>query len=153
DHVKGLLGVPDVQVTAICDVNSKVIDKSMKAVEDKEGKKPAYFQDFRKLCEDKTVDAVTIATCNHTHSLLAIWALQAGKHVYVEKPVSHNVWEGRKVVEAARKYQKICQAGTQSRSMKGFQEAIKYLHAGKLGKIKVARGLCYNPRPSIGHRA
>ena len=152
EHVKGLLALADVQVTAICDANSKVIDKSMKAVEDKEGKKPAYFQDFRKLCEDKTVDAVTIATCNHTHSLLAIWALQAGKHVYVEKPVSHNVWEGRKVVEAARKYEKICQAGTQSRSMKGFQEAIQFVRDGKLGKIKLARGLCYNPRPSIGHK-
>jgi len=152
DHVRGILNLKDVQIAAICDVNRNVVDKTMKAVEDQEGRKPAYFQDFRKVCEDKTIDAVTIATCNHTHSLLAVWALQAGKHVYVEKPVSHNVWEGRKVVEAARKYRKICQAGTQSRSYKGFQEAIQYLRDGKLGKIKLARGLCYNPRPSIGHR-
>jgi len=151
EHVKGLLAQKNLEIAAICDVNQNIVDKAMKAVEEKQGKRPAYHQDFRKLIEDKSIDAVTIATSNHTHALLAIWALQAGKHVYVEKPVSHNLWEGRKVVEAARKYGKICQAGTQSRSYKGFQEAIKFLQDGKLGKIKVARGLCYNPRPSIGH--
>jgi len=152
EHVKGLLNLKDVEIAAICDVNPNIIDKAMKAVGDKQGKKPDFHQDFRKMLEDKSIDAVTIATCNHTHSLLAIWAMQAGKSVYVEKPVSHNLWEGRKVVEASRKLKKVCQAGTQSRSYRGFQEAIKFLHDGKLGKIKVARGLCYNPRPSIGHR-
>jgi predicted dehydrogenase len=152
DHVKGLLALKDVEIAAICDVNQNIIGKAMKAVEDKQGKKPAYHQDFRKLIEDKSIDAVTIATSNHTHALLAIWALQAGKHVYVEKPVSHNVWEGRKIVEAARKYNRLCQTGTQSRSYKGFQEAIQFLREGKLGKIKLARGLCYNPRLSIGHK-
>ena len=152
EHVTQLLALKDVEVAAICDVNSNVIGKAMKAVEAKEGKAPAYHQDFRKLIEDKSIDAVTIATSNHTHALLAIWAMQAGKHVYVEKPVSHNIWEGRKIVEAARKYNRICQTGTQSRSYKGFQEAVKFLQEGKLGKIKVARGLCYNPRPSIGHQ-
>jgi predicted dehydrogenase len=151
DHVKGLLALKDVEVAAICDVNSNIIDKAMKAVEQKQGKKPAYHQDFRKLVEDKSIDAVTIATSNHTHALLAIWGMQAGKHIYVEKPVSHNVWEGRKIVEAAKKYNRICQTGTQSRSHKGFQEAIQFLKEGKLGKLKLARGLCYNPRPSIGH--
>jgi len=151
DHLKGLLALQDVEVAAICDVNQNIIDKGMKAVEQKQGKKPAYHQDFRKLIEDKSIDAVTIATSNHTHALLAIWALQAGKHVYVEKPVSHNLWEGRKIVEAARKYNRICQTGTQSRSYQGFREAVKFLQEGKLGKVKLARGLCYNPRPSIGH--
>jgi predicted dehydrogenase len=151
DHVKGLLALKDVEIVAICDVNSNILDKAMKAVEQKQGKKPAYHQDFRKLIEDKSIDAVTIATSNHTHALLAIWGMQAGKHIYVEKPVSHNVWEGRKIVQAAGKYNRICQTGTQSRSMKGFQEAIQFLKDGKLGKIKLARGLCYNPRPSIGH--
>ena len=150
DHVKALLALPNVEIAAICDVNQNIIGKAMKAVEDKQGKKPDYHQDFRKLIEDKSIDAVTIATSNHTHALLAIWALQAGKHVYVEKPVSHNIWEGRKIVDAAKKYSRICQTGTQSRSMKGFQEAVEFLKAGKLGKIKLARGLCYNPRPSIG---
>jgi predicted dehydrogenase len=152
EHLKELLAQKDVQIAAICDVNQNVIEKPMKTVEEKQGKRPEFYQDFRKMLEDKSIDAVTIATCNHTHALLAIWAMQAGKHVYVEKPVSHNIWEGRKVVQAARKLKKVCQAGTQSRSYQGFQEAIKFLQAGKLGKIKVARGLCYNPRPSIGHR-
>jgi predicted dehydrogenase len=151
DHVNALLALKNVEIVAICDVNQNIIGKAMKAIEDKQGKKPVYHQDFRKLIEDKSLDAVTIATSNHTHALLAIWGLQAGKHVYVEKPVSHNIWEGRKIVEAARKYNKICQTGTQSRSYKGFQEAIKFLQEGKLGKVKVARALCYNPRPSIGH--
>jgi predicted dehydrogenase len=151
EHVKALLALKGVEIAAICDVNENIIAKAMKAVEEKQGKKPAYFQDFRKLVEDKSIDAVTIATSNHTHALLAIWGLQAGKHVYVEKPVSHNIWEGRKIVQAARKYNRICQTGTQSRSFKGFQEAVKFLQEGKLGKVKFARGLCYNPRPSIGH--
>src|SRR4051812_11536420 len=151
-HVDALLALKNVEIAAICDVNQNVIAKAMKAIEDKQGKKPVYHQDFRKLIEDKSIDAVTIATSNHTHALLSIWAMQAGKHVYVEKPVSHNIWEGRKIVEAARKYQKICQTGTQSRSYKGFQEAVKFLQEGKLGRIKIARGLCYNPRPSIGHQ-
>jgi predicted dehydrogenase len=151
DHVNALLALKNVEIAAICDVNQNIIGKAMKAIEDKQGKKPVYHQDFRKLVEDKSIDAVTIATSNHTHALLAIWGLQAGKHVYVEKPVSHNISEGRRIVEAARKYNKICQTGTQSRSYKGFQEAIKFLQEGKLGKVKVARALCYNPRPSIGH--
>src|SRR5579859_1791593 len=100
--------------------------------------------------EDKTIDIVSIATPNHWHALAAIWALQNGKDVYVEKPVSHNVSEGRRIVEAARKYNKICQAGTQSRSGTGLREAMKYLHDGKMGKVTVARGLCYKPRKSIG---
>ncbi|RPH43302.1 MAG: gfo/Idh/MocA family oxidoreductase [Planctomycetota bacterium] len=150
DHLKALLALKGVEIAAICDVNENIIGKAMKAVEDKQGKKPVFYQDFRKLVEDKSIDAVTIATSNHTHALLAIWGLQAGKHVYVEKPVSHNVWEGRKIVEAARKYNKIFQTGTQSRSFKGFRESFKFLQEGKLGKIQYARGLCYNPRPSIG---
>ncbi|HEV3027709.1 MAG TPA: Gfo/Idh/MocA family oxidoreductase, partial [Planctomycetota bacterium] len=142
EHVKALLALNNVEIAAICDVNENIIGKAMKAIEEKQGKKPAYHQDFRKLVEDKSLDAVSIATSNHTHALLAIWGLQAGKHVYVEKPVSHTIWEGRKIVEAARKYGRICQTGTQSRSYKGFQEAIQFLQEGKLGKVKVARGLC-----------
>src|SRR5258706_9496482 len=150
-HVEGLLAQKNLEIAAICDVNANVVDKAMKLIESKQGKKPVFVQDYRKLIEDKSLDAVSIATSNHTHALLAIWGMQAGKHVYVEKPVSHTIWEGRKIVEAARKYGRICQTGTQSRSYKGFQEAIKFLQEGKLGKIKVARGLCYNPRPTLGH--
>ncbi|SVD53484.1 uncharacterized protein METZ01_LOCUS406338, partial [marine metagenome] len=108
------------------------------------------YTDIRQMLENKDLDVVTIATPNHWHSLAAIWAIQAGKDVYVEKPVSHNVWEGRQLVNAARKYKKIVQTGTQSRSSKCLQDAVKWVQAGNLGKIKVSRGLCYKRRPSIG---
>ena len=137
-------------VTTICDADSGVIGKAMKAVEDKQGKAPKFEQDLRKLVEDKSIDIISIATPNHWHALAAIWALQNGKDVYVEKPVSHNVSEGRRIVDVARKTNRICQAGTQSRSSTGLKEAMAFLHEGKLGKIKVARGLCYKPRGSIG---
>jgi predicted dehydrogenase len=142
----------DVQVVALVDVDENVIEPAMKTVERKGvgNKRPQHYKDIRKMLEDKSIDAVTIATTNHTHSLYAIWAMQAGKHVYVEKPVSHNLWEGRKVVEAARKYNKCCQHGTQSRTNKGMRDAIAFLHAGKLGKVTLARGLCYKSRKSIG---
>ena len=105
------------------------------------------------MFDDKSVDIVSTATPNHWHACVAIWAIQAGKDVYVEKPVSHNVSEGRRIVEAARKYNKICQTGTQCRSMPGTIEAIEYVHAGKIGQLKVARGLCYKPRDRSGPRA
>jgi predicted dehydrogenase len=152
NHVDEYLRFNDVRIAAIVDVDEAVTDGVMKAIEKKQGQKPAYFKDGRKMLEDKTIDAVSIATCNHTHSLWAIWAMQAGKNVYVEKPCSHNIFEGRKVVEAARKYNKICQHGTQSRSSKGLKEAMAFLHAGKLGKVKIARGLCYKKRGSIGKK-
>ena len=93
---------------------------------------------------------MVIATPNHWHSLMTIWACQAGKDVYVEKPLSHNVWEGRKAVEAAQKYHRIVQAGSQSRSSGKLQEAAAYIREGQLGKVRWARGLCYKARPSIG---
>jgi predicted dehydrogenase len=102
------------------------------------------------MLEDKSVDFVSIATPNHWHSLAAIWAMQAGKDVYVEKPVSHNVSEGRRDVQVAEKHKRICQAGTQSRSTAGLHEAFKYIRDGKLGEVKLAHALCYKRRPSIG---
>src|SRR5207247_5943878 len=107
------------------------------------------YTDIRKLLDNKDIDAISTATPNHWHALISIWACQAGKDVYVEKPVSHNVWEGRKIVEAARKYGRIVQTGTQSRSSNGIKEAIEWVRAGNLGKIKIARGLCDKRRPSI----
>ncbi|MBN1765827.1 MAG: Gfo/Idh/MocA family oxidoreductase, partial [Sedimentisphaerales bacterium] len=108
------------------------------------------YRDVRKLLEDKNIDAISIATPNHWHALISIWACQAGKDVFVEKPVSHNVWEGRKIVEAARKYDRMVQTGTHKRSDIGLLEAFPYLQEGNLGKIKVAYGLCYKRRKSIG---
>ncbi len=122
----------------------------MKAVESRQGKAPKFEQDLRKVVEDPNIDIVSIATPNHWHALSAIWAIQNGKHVYVEKPVSHNVSEGRRIVEAARKHKKLVQAGTQIRSMSGIRQAIQFIHDGKLGKVKVARGLCYKRRGSSG---
>ena len=110
------------------------------------------MQDIRRLLDDKSIDAISIATPNHWHALATIWACQAGKDVYVEKPVSHNVSEGRRMVEAARKYERIVQTGTQCRSHKGIQDAIAFLRSGKLGQIYMAKGLCYKPRGSIGHK-
>ncbi len=137
-------------ITTVCDADSAVIGRAMKSIEKKQGKAPKFEQDIRKVVEDKDIDIITIATPNHWHALAAIWALQNGKDVYVEKPVSHNVSEGRRIVETARKYNRICQTGTQSRSSTGLKEAMAFLHEGKLGKIKVARGLCYKPRGPIG---
>jgi predicted dehydrogenase len=105
---------------------------------------------MRRVFDDRSIDAVCFATPNHWHALGTIWACQAGKDVYVEKPVSHNVSEGRRIVEAARKYKKIVQTGTQCRSSSGIREAVEWVQAGNLGKIKISRGLCYKPRMSIG---
>jgi predicted dehydrogenase len=149
-HVGGFAGKNNCIVTTICDCDEGVIGKAMDAVEKAQGKKPAFVRDIRKVVEDPAIDIVSIATPNHWHALMAIWALQHGKHVYVEKPVSHNVLEGRRIVEAAERYGRLCQTGTQSRSAKGMRDSIEYLRSGKLGKIRLARGLCYKRRPSIG---
>ncbi len=150
EHVHGFAGKNNCVVTVICDADSAVIGNAMTSAEKAQGSAPRYEQDIRKVVEDKNIDAISIATPNHWHSLAAIWGLQNGKDVYVEKPVSHNVSEGRRVVEFARKENRICQAGTQSRSSPGLQQAMQFLRDGKIGKISVARGLCYKPRGSIG---
>lgn len=150
-HIAAFAGRKDTQITYVCDVDSDIGGKRVNEITKRQGGlEPKLVADLRKVLDDKTVDIVSIATPNHTHSLLAIWAIQAGKDVYVEKPVSHNVSEGRSVVAAARKYNKICQTGTQSRSNPGMKDAMKFVHDGKIGEVKVARGLCYKPRGSIG---
>ncbi|WP_414660851.1 Gfo/Idh/MocA family protein [Horticoccus sp. 23ND18S-11] len=142
--------LPGARLVAICDVDSDVLAKRAADCE-KVGVKPKTYGDYRKLLEDKDIDAVVLASPNHQHSLQTIWGLQAGKDVYCEKPLSHNVWEGRQAVEAAKKYSKnIVQAGTQNRSSEDAMEAISYIRSGKIGKIKWARALCYKQRDSIG---
>ena len=131
-------------LVALCDCDQKILDERVGSRDLKK------FVDFRKLCEDKSIDVISIATPNHTHSLIGITAMQAGKDVYVEKPVSHNVWEGRQLAEAARKFEKICQCGTQSRSSPSLQQAVKFVRDGNLGKILYALGTCFKPRKSIG---
>jgi predicted dehydrogenase len=106
--------------------------------------------DYRKLLEDKDIDAIIIVTPDHWHALMTVWACQAGKDVYVEKPLSHNIWEGRKMVEAARKYKRIVQTGSQDRSDVGLVPLVDYIRQGNLGKIKLVRAISYNLRESIG---
>ncbi|RUL89060.1 Gfo/Idh/MocA family protein [Tautonia sociabilis] len=153
DHVRGFLGLKEqgVRLAAICDVDEDVVGGVMRAIESSEGSAPQYVKDVRRLLDDPGIDVISVATPNHWHSLMGIWACQAGKDAYIEKPVSHNVWEGRKLVEAARKYDRIVQCGTQCRSHKGIQDAMEFLRSGKLGTIYMAKGLCYKPRGSIGH--
>jgi predicted dehydrogenase len=149
DHIAGWLKTKGVRLTALCDVDSKVLQAEVDHL-DKDGHQVEAYTDIRKLLDSKNVDAISIATPNHWHALATVWGIQAGKDVYVEKPVSYDVWEGEKMVEAARRYHKIVQAGTQSRSSSGLKEAVAWVQAGHLGKILVSRGLCYKPRPSIG---
>ncbi len=149
NHIEAFSKMKGVRLVALCDVDSAVLQKEL-ASATAGGEKIEGYTDIRKLLESKDVDAVSFATPHHWHALGAIWAAQAGKDVYVEKLASHNVWEGRKMVEAARKYDRIMQVGTQCRSSVGLQEAIAWLREGQLGKIIRARGLCYKRRDSIG---
>ena len=149
-HVNGFLGKNNCEIVTICDCDEAVIGKAMKTVGSKQKTQPKYEKDIRKVIEDKSIDIVSIATPNHWHALMAIWAMAAGKDVYVEKPASHNIHEGRLMAEAARKFKRICQVGTQSRSNPGMRDAIEYLHSNKLGKVEVAYGTCYKRRKSIG---
>ncbi len=149
-HVNGFLGKNNCEITTICDCDEAVIGNAMNSIEKKQGKAPAYEKDIRKLVENKDIDIISIATPNHWHALMAVWAMQNGKDVYVEKPATHNVREGAIMTAAARKYKRICQVGTQSRSNPGMQQAIEFVRSGKIGKADLAIGLCYKPRPSIG---
>ena len=149
DHIEGLRRLAGVRIVALVDVDREVLDRQAKKFTDR-GEKVETFVDLRRVLDRKDIDAIAIATPNHWHALQAIWACQAGKDVYVEKPVSHNIWEGGQIVAAARKYGRIVQAGTQSRSSHGIAAGIAWMAAGNLGKIRLARGLCYKPRQSIG---
>ena len=152
-HLGGFMPRKDCEVVAVCDPDELVgQNKGVAVVENATGKKPDFYADIRILLEDKSIDIISIATPNHWHALAAIWGIQAGKDVYVEKPVSHNVSEGRRIVDAARKHGKICQTGTQSRSSVGTRELMAFMHGGGIGEVKLARGLCYKPRGSIGPR-
>ena len=149
NHLGSLRALSGVRIAAICDVDTAVLDKTADALA-KYNLSPQKFTDLRKLFASKDIDAVTIATPNHWHSLAAIWACEAGKDVYCEKPVSHNIWEGRQLVAAAKKYNRVVQAGTQIRSGAGLIEAREYVRSGQLGKITASRGFCYKRRDSIG---
>ncbi len=140
----------NVRLKTLCDTDEQFFDPRSKTVLDKTGIKPTTEWDMRKVLDDKEIDIVSFATPNHWHALGTIWACQAGKHVYVEKPASHNIWEGRKMIEASRKYNKRIQVGFQNRSIPNVMEAMKLLHGGGIGEVYMARGLCVKPRDSFG---
>ncbi len=150
DLADGFARIPKVRIRTLCDVDENLFGSRAKTIADITGEAPLYVKDIRDVCGDKDVDAVLIAAPNHWHALAAIWACQAGKHVYVEKPCSHNIFEGRKMVETARKYNRIVQVGFQSRSMDNIRQAMKFLHEGGIGELYMARGLCFKPREPIG---
>jgi predicted dehydrogenase len=149
---RGFAKLKNVEIKTLCDIDANIAPERINdaKLSDVATFKPGFAQDLRRVLDDKDIDAVVIATPNHWHALATIWALQAGKHVYVEKPSSHTVWEGRKMVEAMNRYNKIVQVGTMNRSRPAVKDAIKFVHEGGLGKVYMARGLCYKPRPSIG---
>ena len=154
EHVQAFARVPGCRVVAFCDVDAGIL--AARAAECAKGaeKRPPFevatFGDVRALLARDDIDAVSIATPNHTHAMLACWALAAGKHAYVEKPVSHVVDEGARIVEAARASGKVCATGTQARSSSAVRAAIRFIHEGGLGKVHCSRGLCYKPRRPIG---
>ncbi len=146
EHIKEIKKVPGVRIVALCDVDSDILAKGLLECPGAVG-----YTDIRKMLEDKNIDAVSNATPNHQHAIQGIWTLQAGKHLYMEKPLSHNIFEGQQLVAAGSYFNKlVIQAGTQSRSGAGIRAAVKDVHAGVYGKVKVARGICYKRRKSIG---
>jgi predicted dehydrogenase len=140
----------NVLLKTLCDTDELLFDSRSKMVIEKTGVTPLTEWDLHKVLDDKEIDAVSIATPNHWHALATIWACQAGKHVYVEKPASYNIFEGRKMVEAARKFNLRVQVGLNNRSSRNVIEAIKFLHDGGIGELYMARGLCYKARDSYG---
>ena len=150
---RGFAKLKNVEIKTLCDVDenlfaSRANDANL--LKDVPAFKPGFAQDMRRVFDDKDIDAVIIATPNHWHALATIWALQAGKHVYVEKPASHTVLEGRLMTNAARAYGKIVQVGTMNRSRPAVRNAIKFIQDGGIGKVYMARGLCFKPRLNIG---
>jgi len=152
DHIRGIMPLPDAEVVMLCDPDMVVLEGQAAAFEKRYNKKPMIERDLRRVFERKDIDAVTVATPNHWHALAAIWACQAGKDVYVEKPGAHNIFEGRKLVEAAHKYNRIVQHGVQLRSSEAIQEAVEHLRKGTIGKVYMSRGLVFRWRPSIGKK-
>lgn len=148
-HVARYNDMPNVEVAAICDIDDSVIAARLADFDKAGRKRPAVFKDFRRVLEDKSIDAVSIATPNHHHTLQTIWACQAGKDVYVEKPCSHDMFEARQIAAAAKKYGRIVQHGTNCRSGIG-REAVARMREGLIGDVYMARGLCFKWRDTIG---
>ena len=149
-HIQAYTENAEAEVAALVDIDQAVLERAVASTTKLQNRKPAEYSDFRKMLEDKSIDAVSIATPNHWHALMTIMACQAGKDVYVEKPACHNIFEGRKMIEAARKYKRMVQVGMQSRSTQHKIKAIELLRGGVIGEIYQAKGLCFKRRKSIG---
>ncbi|MCA9126057.1 MAG: Gfo/Idh/MocA family oxidoreductase [Planctomycetales bacterium] len=147
--IAALKNVPQANIVAICDVDETTLGVEATKLK-RPGKNVKTYTDMRRVFDLQDVDAVFIATPNHWHALATIWACQAGKDVYVEKPFSHNIWEGRQMLAIAKQTSRILQVGTQRRSSDGLKRAFEYLHAGNLGAIRCARAIVYRPRDGIG---
>ena len=150
EHLDAFMAMPNVEIAAVCDVDDSVLRESVAFVLARGKRRPAAHADLRRALEDKSIDVVSIATPNHWHTLQTVWSCQAGKDVYVEKPCTHNVFEARQIVAAARKYDRIVQHGSQSRSSAALQEAVAKMHSGLIGDVYLARALCFRWRESIG---
>ena len=149
-HIDAWLKDPRTEILYIVDVDEGKGNQRCDMIAKKQGKRPIFVTDMRKAFDDKTVDAISTATPNHWHALCGVWAMQAGKDAYIEKPICHNIAEGSALVAAAKKYNRICQTGTQCRSNPAIQDAIKFMQEGGIGDVNFARGLCYKRRKSIG---
>ncbi|AEL27475.1 Gfo/Idh/MocA family protein [Cyclobacterium marinum] len=152
-HIDNYCNIKDshnVTLNVLCDTDENLFDAKAKIVSEKTGVKPKLEWDLRKVLDNEEIDAVSIATPNHWHALASIWAMQAGKHVYVEKPASHNIWEGRKMIQAAQKTGLTVQVGLTNRSYNNVREAIQFLHEGGIGKVYMARALTFKLRNSYG---
>lgn len=145
--------LPDVRIPIVCDVDRNIVGPVMKMVTDSQGKEPVLETDIRRVLDNKSVDAVVMATPMHWHAAGTILACEAGKDVYVEKPASHNIHEGRLMVRAANRHKRVVQVGMQSRSRPVTQRFIDYIHSGKLGRVLMAKVWNVQGRRSIGHRA
>lgn len=150
--IEEMLVTPGVEIAGVCDVDQNRLRQRASEVEQKTGRRPRMETDMRRLLEDPSIDAVTIATCDHWHALTTIWACQHGKHVYVEKPVCENVFEGQRMVEAARKYRRVVQGGTQRRSWGRFRRTHEILNSGLIGDVYMSRTLLTGYRAPIGFK-
>jgi predicted dehydrogenase len=150
DHIDTYLKIPESRISVLCDVNQAALERAQTRVHRDTSETPKGYKDMREAFADKNVDAVSMPLPNHWHALATIWACQAGKDVYIEKPASHNIWEGQQMVAAARKYNRMVQVGSQSRSTDFKIKAMKLLHDGVIGNVYLAKGLCFKRRKSIG---
>lgn len=151
-HIGAFLGDSRTNVLYLVDIDEKVGQSRCQQIADKQGLRPEFVRDMRDAFDDKAVDIVSTATPNHWHALCGVWAMQAGKDAFIEKPVCHDIAEGTALIAAARKYKRMCQVGTQCRSNPAIRGAMEFLHGGGIGEVKLARGLCYKRRKSIGPR-